>query len=590
MEIISNFVALYSDKSRNKQIIIMSKKFSLGVAVLGVAVLTSCSKMGPLSPDYFTVTPNPLEAQAGKVPVTINGLFPEKYMKRKAVVTVTPVLRYAGGETLGQPATFQGEKVVGNNQTISYRVGGNYTMKTTYDYIDPMHKSELYLSFAATVGKKTVSIPEVKVADGVLATSELAKRTIKSASTSYAQDNFQRTIKMRQEANIQFLVNQAKIRTGEIKSVSVQDFLATLKDIPVEENRKSFDGIEISSYASPEGALDFNTKLADQRGKNTKEYVSNEMKAAGVNGNIDSKYTAEDWEGFQQLVSQSNIQDKEVILRVLSMYSDPEEREKQIRNISAAYGDLTKEILPRLRRSRIMLHYDLIGRSDEEIMTQFNQAPAKLSVEEMLYAAGLADDEAQQENILNKTTEFYPNDYRAFNNLATLAYQKGDYAKAQQYVNKALALNANAPEANVNNGLLAMLNGKTAEATQSLSKGSNALGLNEALGNLYLLQGNYGQAIKSFGKDASNSAALAQLMNKDYLSAATTLNGVAEPDAMTSYLKAIIAARTNNTDLAIDNLKTAISLDSSLADYASKDLEFAKLMNDSTFKQITQLK
>ena len=560
------------------------------MTVLAAAVLSSCSKMGPLSPDYFTVTPNPLEAQAGKVPVTINGLFPEKYMKRKAVVTVTPVLRYEGGEALGQPATFQGEKVVGNNQTISYRVGGNYTMKTTYDYIDPMHKSELYLVFAATVGKKSVSIPEVKVADGVIATSELVKRTLKSASTSYAQDNFQRIIKKKQEANIQFLINQAKIRTGEIKSVSVQDFLATLKDIPVEENRKAFDGIEISSYASPDGSLDFNTKLADQRGKTTKSYVAGEMKAAGVEGNVDSKYTAEDWEGFQQLVSQSNIQDKDVIIRVLSMYNDPEEREKQIRNISAAYGDLTKEILPRLRRSRIMLHYNLIGRTDEEIMSQFNQEPAKLSVEEMLYAASMADDEEQQEKILGKMKDLYPNDYRSYNNLATLAYQRGDYAQAKQLVDKALALNANAPEANVNKGLLSMLDGNTAEATQYLSKGSNALGLNEALGNLYLLQGNNAQAVKAFGKDASNSAALAQLLNKDYLSAATTLNGVAEPDAMTSYLKAIIASRTNNTDLAIDNLKTAVSLDSSLADYAAKDLEFVKLRNDAAFKQITQLK
>lgn len=568
----------------------MSKKISLCMTVLAAAVLSSCSKMGPLSPDYFTVTPNPLEAQAGKVPVTINGLFPEKYMKRKAVVTVTPVLRYEGGEALGQPATFQGEKVVGNNQTISYRVGGNYTMKTTYDYIDPMHKSELYLVFAATVGKKSVSIPEVKVADGVIATSELVKRTLKSASTSYAQDNFQRIIKKKQEANIQFLINQAKIRTGEIKSVSVQDFLATLKDIPVEENRKAFDGIEISSYASPDGSLDFNTKLADQRGKTTKSYVAGEMKAAGVEGNVDSKYTAEDWEGFQQLVSQSNIQDKDVIIRVLSMYNDPEEREKQIRNISAAYGDLTKEILPRLRRSRIMLHYNLIGRTDEEIMLQFNQEPAKLSVEEMLYAASMADDEEQQEKILGKMKDLYPNDYRSYNNLATLAYQRGDYVQAKQLVDKALALNANAPEANVNKGLLSMLDGNTAEATQYLSKGSNALGLNEALGNLYLLQGNNAQAVKAFGKDASNSAALAQLLNKDYLSAATTLNGVAEPDAMTSYLKAIIASRTNNADLAIDNLKTAVSLDSSLADYAAKDLEFVKLRNDAAFKQITQLK
>lgn len=566
----------------------MYKKIKLLMMVLAAAVFTSCSKMGPLSPDYFTVTPNPLEAQAGKVPVTINGLFPEKYMKRKAVVTVTPVLRYEGGEAVGKSATFQGEKIEGNNQTISYRVGGNYTMKTTYDYVDPMLKSELYLVFAAKVGKKDISIPEIKVADGVLATPELVKRTLKSAATSDATDNFQHLIKMRQEANIQFLVNQANIRTGELNSVSVQDFIATLKDIRTDEERKAFENIEISSYASPEGSLKFNTELADKRGKNTREYVSNEMKNVGIEGNIDSKYTAEDWEGFQELVAKSNIQDKEVILRVLSMYQDPEERETQIRNISAAYADLTKEILPRLRRSRIMLHYDLIGRSDDEIMEQYKANAAKLSLEELLYAVGLAEDEATEQAILKKTAELYPSDYRAYNNLASIEYRKGNYAAAKQLVDKALSINPNAPEPNVNNGLLAMIEGKTSEATQSLSKGSNALGLNEALGNLSLLQGNYAQAAKYFGKEASNSAALAQLLNKDYLTAATTLNSVAEPDAMTSYLKAVIAARTGNNDLAIDNLKTAISKDASLAGYAAKDLEFAKLFGDATFKKTTQ--
>lgn len=564
----------------------MLKKLSFGMSVVAAAALTSCSKMGPLSPDYFTVTPNPLEAQAGKVPVTINGLFPEKYMKRKAVVTVTPVLQYEGGQAIGDAATFQGEKIEGNNQTISYRVGGNYTMKTTFPYVDDMLKSELYLFFKAKKGKKEVLIPEIKVADGVLATSELAKRTVKSAATSLAPDNFQQLIKMKQEANIQFLVNQANIRTGELKSVSVQDFLATLKDIQTDTERKALEQIEISSYASPEGSLDFNTKLADKRGQNTKEYVSKEMQNVGMKGNINSKYTAEDWEGFQELVSKSNIQDKEIILRVLSMYTDPEERETQIRNISAAYGDLTKEILPRLRRSRIMLHYDLIGRTDEEIVDQFGTNPKELSVEELLYATTLATEEEEVATILKKTTELYPSDYRAYNNLAAMAFEQGDYAGARQLLGKALRLKPNAPEANVNSGLLALVEGNTEAATQSLAKGSNALGLNEALGNLALLQGNYAQAAKYFGKDASNSAALTKLLTKDYLGAASTLNAVAMPDAMTSYLKAIIAARTDNAELALSNLKAAIEQDNSLADYASKDLEFAKLRNTDGFKQI----
>ncbi len=567
----------------------MYKKLTIVMMVLAAAVMTSCSKkMGALSEDYFTVTPNPLEANAGKVPATINGLFPEKYFKRKAVVTVTPVLRSNGGETTGPAATFQGEKVEGNNQTISYRTGGNYTMKTTYDYIDPMHKSELYLTFNAKVGKKTVEIPDVKVANGVLATSELVKRTLLSATTSYAADNFQRNISQKQEANIQFLINQANIRTGELKSVSVQQFLDVLKDIQTEEEHRSVDGIEISSYASPEGSLALNTELANARGKNTKDYVSGQMDSIGVKGDITSKYTAEDWEGFQQLVSQSNIQDKDVILRVLSMYQDPEEREVQIRNLSAAFTNLADEILPRLRRSRITINYNIIGRSDEEILTQFEQDPSKLSVDELLYATTLTFDEDEQKAILSKATALYSDDYRAYNNLATLAYQDGDYALAQEYVNKAMSVNSSASQPNVNNALLAMLKGDTDTATQSLAKGSGAQGLNEAMGNLNIMKGNYAEAVKNFGSDNSNSAALAKLLNKDYLGAAQTLNNVEMPDAMTSYLRAIVAARTNNTDQALENLQTAIALDSSLASYAADDLEFASLASNATFQQLTK--
>ncbi|MBO4729888.1 MAG: hypothetical protein J5593_00270 [Bacteroidaceae bacterium] len=554
----------------------MQTKISLVLTIAAVAVLTSCSKMGPLSADYFTVVPNPLEATAGKVPATINGLFPEKYMKKKATVTVTPVLRYAAGETEGPSATFQGEKVQGNNQTIAYRTGGNYTMRTSFPYNEAMQKSELYLKFDARAGKKVYKVPDVKVADGVLATSELVKRTLTSASTAYAADNFQRIIKQKQEANIQFLVNQAIIRTGELKSVSVQQFLSTLRDIQADTQSKAVENVEIASYASPEGSLKFNTTLAENRGKNTQDYVSKELAGKGLKADVSTKYTAEDWEGFQQLVGKSNIQDKEVILRVLSMYQDPEERETQIRNISAAYTELAKEILPQLRRSRIMLNYDLIGRSDDQIQSQYTADPSKLSVDELLYGAGLAQADSEREAIFKTAASLYPTDYRAYNNLATLAYQRGDYAAARDYVSKALALNGTAAEANVNNGLLQLLAGNVDAATQSLAKGSGAAALNEALGNLNIMQGNYAQAVKYFGQTASNSAALAQLLSKDYLTANNTLDRIAKPDAMTSYLKAIIAARTNNSELAQTCLRAAVAQDPSLATLAANDLEFKK--------------
>ena len=560
---------------------------AITVAFTGLS-LCSCSKMGALSADNFNVTPNPLETVGDQVPATINGRFPEKYMKTKATVTVTPVLRYANGETVGTPATFQGEKVEGNNQTISYRVGGNYTMKTNFQYVPDMQKSELYLTFDAKKGKKTYKVPDVKVADGVLATSALVNLTLKSANAAFAPDAYQHIIKQKEEANIQFLIQQAKIRNSELKTVSIQNFIQTLRDIQADQERKALENVEVSAYASPDGGLKLNTDLAKNREKETAKYVAQTLKKTGLDSDIHTKYTAEDWDGFQKLVAASNIQDKEVILRVLSMYQDPEERETQIRNISAAFTNLASEILPQLRRSRIAVNYDLIGRSDEEIEQQYKDDASKLSVEELLYSATLTDDAAKQKEIYQKTAALYPNDYRAYNDIAVQAFKNGNYSEAQEYIKKSLNANTNAAEPNVNAGLLALLNNNLEEAQTYLGKGSASEASNEALGNLYLKPGQYAQAVKTFGNIKSNSAGLAQLLTKDYMTAATTLSAVQQPDAMTYYLKAIIAARTNNNSLAVDNLKLAVKEDSSLAKYAASDLEFKKIATDAAFQLLTK--
>ena len=565
----------------------MQSKLYLSLTILAAATLTSCSKMGALSSDNFSVNPSPLESVGGQVPATINGRFPEKYMKKKAVVTVTPVLRYAGGETAGDAATFQGEKVEANNQTISYRVGGNYTMKTNFKYVPEMLKSDLYLTFNAKKGKKTVKIPDVKIGEGVISTSELVNRTLKNASTAFAPDAYQHIIKQKQEANIQFLIQQAKIRTSELNGVSVKQFVKTLQEIQADEQRKALENIEVSAYASPDGGMSLNTKVAQDREKSTQKYVESQLKKTGLEAEVDTKYTAEDWEGFKELVSQSNMQDKEVILRVLSMYQDPEEREHQIRNLSAAFTDLTQEILPQLRRARMTINYNLIGRSDDEIQAQYKSDASQLSVEELLYCTTLTENVAEQEGIFKKTAQLYPNDYRAYNNLATIAYANGKYNDAKNYLQQALKANSNAAEPNVNLGLISLINNDLTSAQKYLAKGAGSQALGEALGNMYLKQGNYAQAVKSFGNAKSNSAALAQILTKDYMKAAETLAAVQKKDAMTSYLKAIVAARTNNNNIAVDNLRDAIAKDASLAAYAAKDLEFLKLQNDATFKVLT---
>ena len=569
----------------------MIKKLYLPFLMALVFALSSCSsKMGELSSDYFTTTPQVLEAVGGKVDVTINGKFPEKYFKKKAVVTVTPVLRWEGGETRGESMTFQGEKVQGNNQTIYYKAGGNYSMPASFDYVPEMAKSELYLEFDARVGKKgkSVTIPAVKVADGVIATSELVKNTLANANTANAEDAFQRVIQQAKSANIMFLIQQANLRASELNSDSIKAFNEFVKNVNADQKGKLMENIEISAYASPDGGIDLNDKLAARRQENTEKYVNKQLKKEEIVTNVDAKYTAQDWEGFQELVSKSNIQDKDLILRVLSMYQDPEQREAEIKNISSVYKNLADEILPQLRRARLTLNYQLIGRSDEEILAAFKSEPKVLNVEELLYAATLVNTPAEKEAIYKTAAQNFPADYRAFNNLGELAYQVGNYNEAESYFKTALQKNPSSAEANVNLGLIALIKGDKAAAQTYLGKGAGSAALNEALGNYYIAAGQYEQAVTSFGDTKSNSAALAQILTKDYNSAKATLEGVKNPDAYTAYLSAILGARTNNAGMVISNLRTAVSKDASLAQKAAKDLEFAKYATNADFQSIVK--
>lgn len=553
----------------------MRKNYYLVMSLAAVAALTSCKKLGELSADNFTVTPTPLEAVAGQVSATIDGKFPEKYMKKKAVVTVTPVLKYEGGEAKGESATFQGEKVQGNDQTIAYKAGGTYTMKSVFDFVPAMLQSDLYLQFDAKVGKKTVTVPEVKVGYGVVATSQLLQNTLASVQPSLAADAYQRIIAEKQEANIKFLIEQAKLRDSELNSDNVKAFVAMMKEINDAKETRALKNIEISAYASPDGALDLNTRLAEQRQNNTDKYLQKEMKKIEMEGQVDTKYTAEDWEGFQELVSQSNIQDKDVILRVLSMYKDPEERETQIKNMSAVFKELAETILPELRRARLTMNYEIIGRSDEQIVAQFGSDASKLSVEELLYGANLSTV-SNKEAWYQKVSQLYPNDYRAYNNLGMLAYQNGDMSAAENYFNKAKSLKADAPEVNANLALIELGKGNVSAAETNLGKAAGAQGFNEASAALNIAKGSYQQAASAASGVKSNTAALAQILNKDYAGAKSTLAGVAKKDAYTFYLLAIVAARTNDAAGVNSNLKEAVSKDSSLKDRAVKDLEFVQ--------------
>ena len=552
----------------------MKKNNLFVLAMASAVVMSSCSKLGDLSADNFKVTPTPLEAVGGEVPATINGVFPEKYMKKKAVVTVTPVLKYEGGEAVGQSATFQGEKVEGNGTEIGYKVGGSYTMKANFQYVPAMISSDLYARFEAKLGKKTVSIPEVKIGYGVLSTSELLKKCVVTAST--APDAFKRIIEQKQEANIKFLIGQANLRTSELSSVSIQDLVKILKEINDMQEERALQSIEVSAYASPDGGYSFNERLAEKRQNVSTKYLKKELKKISMDAEVDTKFTAEDWDGFKELVSKSNLQDKDVILRVLSMYQDPEEREQQIRNMSSVFTEIADGILPELRRARLIVNYEVIGRSDEQIIAQFKEDASKLSVEELLYAANtLVDDKATRKAWYEKTIKLYPNDYRAYNNLAQMAIMEGNETAAQNWLQKAQSVNAKAPETNANLALLALKSGDVAKAEAYMGNASGSDTFNEILGNLNIAKGNYIQAEQNLSSIQTNSAALAQILNKDYAKAKSTLAAVKTPDATTSYLKAVLAARTNDVSALKSNLKAAVTLDASLKARAAKDLEFA---------------
>ncbi|MBQ7259211.1 MAG: tetratricopeptide repeat protein [Paludibacteraceae bacterium] len=552
--------------------------------IAAVALLASCNKSLP-NPEQISVNPSPLVKVGNKVDAEITGTFPEKKFAKKGVLTVTPVLKFEGQEVVGEPVTYVGEKAKENGKTVNYRNGGKYSQSCSFDYVPAMRKSELYLRFEAKVGKKVIEIPDLKIADGVVATDELADaRDNKSATTP---DKFQRVIQEATEADIKFLIQSAELRSSETKNDEVKALQAAIKDAKDNE-KKEINKIEVSGYASPDGGMDLNEKLAQNRQKAAANFLKKDLKKNKVNNAIESNITAEDWEGFQKAMENSNMQDKDLVLRVLSMYSDPEEREAQIKNLSNVYGTIAEEILPALRRSRLILTTDLIGKSDDEIRELAKNDPAQLSVEELLYAATLTNDRNEKTAIYTKAADLY-NDYRAWNSLGQLYLEDGNIAEARRCFGHALEIQPNDPDVNYNAGIAAMADGDLEKAEEYFGKAAGTKGnLNAALGTLYTKKGDYAAAKKAYADNATNNAAVQQILSEDYAGAAKTLANVKEPNATTAYLKAVVGARTNDKAAVIENLKSAIAQDAALKNRAAQDIEFAKFAEEAEFQAIVK--
>lgn len=553
----------------------MNKKLCLTLTVGAAVMLSSCGKkLGQFSSDYFTTNPNPLEVVGEKVPATVTGNIPAKFFVKNASVTVTPYLVYNGQETASQAYTFQGEKVQGNAPVVSYQYGGTVTIPVSYNYVPDMAKSELMLDFVVTQGNKTYALPRVKVANGVVATAALADAA--TVNPALAPDKFQRIINDKYTADILFLINKANIRAEQLKTDAMvelqKEIAATYGD-----DRRVLKEINIKSYASPDGTIEFNTALAQDRENVTKGYVNDQLKKDKIKEfkDLTAEFTPEDWEGLQRLVSQSDLQDKDLILSTLSMYKDPEQREQELRNLINVFDVLADKILPQLRYSRITASIDAIGKSDSEIQEAYKNDPKSLTVEELLYAATLTDDPAQQQAIYESATAVYPSDYRAWNDLGMVQYARGNYAGAKDSFAKAAQLGGGAAEPQMNLGLVELVNGNYASANKYFGSAAGQNGLGEALGVYYLKQGDNAAAVRAFGDSKSNNAALAQILTKDYSKAKSTLAGISKPDAVTYYLTAVLGARTNNESMLTSNLRQAIKLDNKLAAMAANDLEFA---------------
>ena len=543
---------------------------------LGLALsLSSCGKkLGQFSSDYFTCAPNPLEVVGVNVPARVSAKIPAKFFVKNAEVTVTPTLKFNGTEVTSQPYTFQGEKVRGNNPVISYQNGGTQTIPVNFVYQPEMAKSELYLNFTVKQGSKVYTLPGVKVANGVLATAALADAA--SVTPAIAPDAFQRIINEKYAADIMFLINQANIRANQLNTDAMEELRKEIREANGAENLQ-LEEINISSYASPDGGVELNTKLAANREKNTKEYMTKQLKKDKITefGELTAQFTAQDWEGFQKLVQQSNIQDKDLILSVLSMYKDPEQREREIRNLSSVFEQLAETILPQLRFFRITASVNVIGKSDDEIRALAASDPSKLSVEEILYAATLTDNNSQKLKIYDAAARLYPNDYRTWNDLGMAQYIDKDYDAAKASFAKAASMSKKAEPA-MNLGLIELLQGNNAKANQYFGSAAGVEELAGALGTYYLKEGDAAAAERAFGNTKSNNAALAQILNKNYTKAKSTLGAIDTPDATTYYLMAILGARTNNESMLNTNLRQAVKLDPAMAKKAVNDLEFSR--------------
>lgn len=572
----------------------MKKIRSYFILILAAALLASCSGLNKMKTNAnlikYDVTPKVLETHAGTVTVTIKGSIPPKYFDKKTTVTATPVLTYAGGETAFEKAQMlQGESVSGNNKVVTLTSGGEFTYTATIPYKDAMKVSQLMLKIKAVRGTKSLDFDPVKLADGVIATSTLVEKEGKPISM---KDAYVRVNPETQMADINYAINQAEISSKELKAEDIALLKAYIKAVSTDPSRQ-LKGAVVSSYASPDGTLKINEPLSQKRGVVSGKFIKKEfstVEAAKVAGFFNEMTTPEDWDGFKTEVEKSSIQDKELILRVLSMYSDPDVREKEIKNMSAAFDVLKTDILPKLRRSKMMINTDKVGRDDAQILAQMKADPKALSLEEMLRAGALTTDLNERLKFYQATSEAYPKCIRAANNVGVTYMDLGKTDDAIAAFEKAKAIQNNDVIKN-NLGFGSLVKGDLVKAEEYFSSMTAATPESKwGLGVIAITKGEYDKAVNYFGTEPCFNLALAQVLKGDVNKAKLTLDGMKElcKCGKPSYLKAIVGARLDDRTYMLNGLREAVGFKADWKAYAKTDLELAKFWNDDTFKTTVQ--
>jgi hypothetical protein len=544
---------------------------------LVLTVLLSGCGLNRMTTQYeeinFKVTPQIIETHSGKINFSLDVDIPEKYFAKNATIDFTPVLVFEGGEKNFKTITIQGEEATGGEATIFKDKGGSFSYQDEIEYSSEMINSNVIIRAVGKIKDKVKALGSNTIAKGVIATSTRVQDNEQVANNNHGYEH--ETI-LTETSTIYFLVNQSNIRTTEKSKSEIQK----LKEF-AKKGYKTHS-IEIKSYASPEGKINTNDNISNNRMNSTVNYTKRLLRSLKVDGARNSElYTessiGEDWKGFESLIKASNIKDKNRINKIIRATNDVELREQQIRDLSELYQAIENDVLPQLRKATIIIKSFEPKKTDEEIATLSITNPNALDVKELLFSATLADNAVTKKEIYNKVVELH-NDWRGYNNIACMYLADGNLDEALNFLEKSEALSKNQSDILNNQGIIASRNGELAKAQKLFDRG-NASDFNQA--TLDIRQGEYEKAARFFKNKKSHNAALAQLMINKNVSCE-------EDTPECHYLNAISNARKGENTKALSNLENAIKHSPSYKQEAILDLEFINLRSDENFLNLTK--